>query len=99
MKLTSVAENGDLCLEVEDEGPGISEEDLPRIFERFYRVGKGRSRGEGGSGLGLSIARTIVEPHEGYIEANSRVGRGTTMRHLPLTPSSQSIPRPRAEGF
>jgi len=62
---------------VRDSGEGIAPEDLPHVFERFYRGEKSRSRGTGGAGLGLAIARGIVEAHGGRIWIESAPGQGT----------------------
>ena len=67
---------------VTDSGVGIAEQDLPLIFERFYRVSKDRSRQTGGSGLGLSIAQSIVKRHHGEIQVNSSLGKGSTFSIL-----------------
>lgn len=83
--LSSEVEDGKLVIEVADRGPGIPEEHQEKVFERFYRVDKARSRKQGGSGLGLPIAKTIVEAHGGRIEAKDRAGGGTRMKiRLPL---------------
>jgi heavy metal sensor kinase len=74
-----------IVIEVEDTGVGISAEDLPRIFDRFYRADQARSREIQGSGLGLSIARWIAEIHKGQIEVASTIGVGSLFRIvLPL---------------
>ena len=72
------AENG-IAICVSDNGMGIPEGDLPRLFERFYRVEKARSSDAGGSGLGLAIAKEILDAHGGEIRVESTVGKGTNM--------------------
>ncbi|HPX41847.1 MAG TPA: ATP-binding protein, partial [Candidatus Hydrogenedentes bacterium] len=72
--------NGDLTVSVRDEGCGIAPEHLPRLFERFYRVDKARSRAMGGTGLGLAIVKHIVHVHRGRVEVESAPGKGSTFR-------------------
>ena len=75
---------------VRDTGIGISDADLPNLFERFYRVDKARARASGGAGLGLAIGRWIARAHGGEIEVESIPGRGTLFRvRLPVDRSEQ----------
>ena len=83
---------GEVEIRIQDSGPGIELEDLPNIFDRFYRIDKSRQRESGGSGLGLAIAKSIVESHGGHIWAESKLGEGTTIIvQLPVNNKSTVI--------
>ena len=81
-----------VVIEVRDSGPGIAAEDLDKVFDRFYRVDKSRSRDLGGAGLGLAIAQWAVQAHHGTIEVDSTEGEGSTFR-ITLPPGNGSISR------
>jgi signal transduction histidine kinase len=84
--VTAQRKGDEIITSVTDSGEGISVEDLPNIFERFYRVDKSRARSTGGSGLGLTIAKRLVEAHGGRIWAESEPGKGSTFSFaLPVT--------------
>jgi heavy metal sensor kinase len=85
--------DGYAAVKVTDSGIGISESDVPHIFDRFWRADKVRSRGTGGAGLGLAIARWIVEQHRGSIEVQSESGRGSTFTvTIPLADGGAHLP-------
>jgi heavy metal sensor kinase len=89
-------QNGEsVVIIVQDSGVGIAEVDRSKIFERFYRVDKARSREQGGAGLGLSIAQWLAAQHGGKIEVQSTPGQGSTFRvSVPLTPAPVRSPQP-----
>lgn len=78
----AVRQNGSCEVSVEDTGPGIGKEHIPLLFERFYRVDPSRSRDDGGTGIGLAIARSVVEAHGGRIWAESAPGKGARFRFV-----------------
>jgi two-component system phosphate regulon sensor histidine kinase PhoR len=78
VRITSYADDGRVHIDISDTGIGIPSEDLPRIFERFYRVDKARSRAVGGTGLGLSIVKHGVEQMDGSVSVESQLGKGST---------------------
>jgi two-component system OmpR family sensor kinase len=83
------ARPGAVAVEVEDHGPGLSEAQVARVFERFYRVDAARSRAAGGSGLGLAIVHAIVSAHGGHVEVVPTPGGGATFRVvLPALPAA-----------
>ena len=75
-------EQDSVRVEIEDNGKGIAQKDLPNIFDRFYRTDSSRNSMQGGSGIGLSIVKKIIEDHGGYIWATSREGEGTCMHFV-----------------
>lgn len=78
IRITAASTLGGLQVSVADSGPGIASEDLPYLFERFWRADKSRSRQSGGSGLGLAIAKRLIEAHGGRIWVESPQGAGAT---------------------
>ena len=86
IEVETQATQTEICIHVRDQGMGIAPKHLPRLFERFYRVDKARSRKLGGTGLGLAIVKHIIQAHGGRVTVQSTQGRGSTFTlHLPKT--------------
>ncbi|MFC1854236.1 sensor histidine kinase [candidate division CSSED10-310 bacterium] len=82
--ISAQQEKNEVIICVQDNGCGIADEHLPRLFERFYRVDKARSRKLGGTGLGLAIVKHILLTHQGFVTVESKPGSGSTFCiHLP----------------
>jgi two-component system phosphate regulon sensor histidine kinase PhoR len=85
VRLVARADQEQVVVDVQDEGPGMPAQHLPRLFERFYRVDKARSRESGGTGLGLAIVKHVAQAHGGSVEVESKSGAGSRFRlRLPL---------------
>jgi len=85
VQIEVITTDTEICISFKDYGIGIPEEHLPRLFERFYRVDKARSRKLGGTGLGLAIVKHIVQTHGGYVTVESESGKGSNfIIHLPI---------------
>jgi signal transduction histidine kinase len=82
VSLTAAPRNGGVCITVADEGEGIAEEHLPRLFDRFYRAEASRAAkgGHSGAGLGLALVKTIMEIHGGTVTVESGAGKGAVFR-------------------
>lgn len=90
VEVSAFAEGDQVAIQVKDTGIGIPQEDIPRLFERFYRVDKARSRERGGTGLGLAIAKEIVEQHNGTIQVESQLDQGTVITiRIPAAPTQE----------
>ena len=92
IRIVAGVRGGEVHIQVKDNGIGIPKEDLDRLFERFYRVDKARSRERGGTGLGLSIAKEIADAHGGRISIESQVQKGTTVHiYLPIHQEAPAV--------
>jgi two-component system sensor histidine kinase SenX3 len=92
VEVSAISERGRLVITVRDRGVGIPARDLERIFERFYRVDRARSRATGGTGLGLAIVRHVAHAHGGDVEVQSIEGEGSTFRLLlPLVATTGQV--------
>ena len=91
--VVSVGREGpDVVISVADTGIGIAEEDLPRVFSRFWRSDASRERVSGGLGVGLSLVKEIVSKHNGFVEVKSELGQGTVfIVHIPAEQPSHRV--------
>jgi signal transduction histidine kinase len=95
--LRALHDGDHLLVEVEDSGIGVAADELPRLFDRFYRARTATDRNVGGTGLGLAIAKTIADAHAATLDVTSRLGRGTTFR-LRLPTTAVTVPAPPPAG-
>lgn len=96
VNVKSWQQNSKIWVAIEDTGPGMAPDDLPHVFDRFWRADRSRDRASGGTGIGLTICRRLIELHGGHIEVESTLGKGSTFRFwLPIaanpTPSENHV--------